>query len=130
MAQTQQTQPPGVEKKANMDDTQARNLATLCHLGGLLLLLPPLIIWLLKKDDSPLIDDQGKEAVNFQISVLICLIAAWILSAILLFVTFLPIGFLLVWAVFVINLVMVIIAAVKTSKGEKYRYPLSLRLVK
>ena len=130
MAQTQQTQPPVVEKKASMDDTQTRNLATLCHLGGLLGFLPPLIIWLLKKDDSPLIDDQGKEAVNFQISVLICLIPAWILSAILLFVTFLPIGFLLVWAVVIINLVMVIIAAVKTSKGEKYRYPLSLRLVK
>jgi len=123
MAQTQQTQPPGVEKKANMDDTQARNLATLCHLGGLLLLLPPLIIWLLKKDDSPLVDEQGKEATNFQLTMLICFIASWILC-------FVFIGIILLPIVGIFDLVMIILATIKASKGEKYRYPLSLRLLK
>jgi len=123
MAQTQQTQPPVVEKKASMDDTQTRNLATLCHLGGLLGFLPPLIIWLLKKDDSPLIDDQGKEATNFQITMLICFIASWVLC-------FVFIGFVLLPIVGIFDLVMIIIASVKCSKGEKYRYPLAIRFLK
>ena len=123
MAETDQQQAQDVEKKGNMDENQARNLATLCHLGGLLGFLPALIIWLLKKDDSPLIDDQGKEAINFQITMLICFIVSWLLIFVLIGVILLPI-------VVIFYLIMIIVASVKCSKGESYRYPICIRFLK
>ena len=123
MAETQQNQPEVAQRKNTMDDKESWNLVVLCHLGGLLGFLPALIIWLLKKDDSPLINDQGKEALNFQISISIYAIASWILI-------FVFIGFLLFPAVLIFDLVMIIMAAVKASKHEKYRYPLCIRLLK
>ena len=79
----------------------------------------PLVVWLLKKDDHPFIDDQGSEAVNFQISIVI--------YSVLLAITCIGIPLaLLLWP---IDVVFVIIAAVKASKGEAYRYPLTIRLI-
>ena len=123
MAETDQAQPQVVEKKGNGGDNQDRTLASLCHLGGLLGFLPPLIIWLIKKDDSPLIDEHGKEATNFQITMLICIIVSWLLVFVLIGIILLPI----VW---IFDLVMIIIATVKCSKGEKYRYPVCIRFIK
>ena len=123
MAQTEQPQNPVGGTKGTMSDKDAWNLVLLCHLGGLLGFLPPLIIWLLKKDDSPLIDEQGKEATNFQLTMLICFIASWIL-----FIVF--IGIILLPIVGIFDLVMIILAAVKASKGEKYHYPLAIRFLK
>lgn len=123
MAETEQSQQEVVEGKGTGDDKDAWNLVILCHLGGLLGLLPALIIWLLKKDDSPLINDQGKEALNFQISVCIYMIASWLLAFVL-------IGFFLAPAVLIFDLVMIIMATVKASQHEKYRYPLCIRLLK
>ena len=123
MAQTEQPQNPVGGTKGTMSDKDAWNLVLLCHLGGLLGFLPPLIIWLLKKDDSPLVDEQGKEATNFQLTMLICFIASWILC-------FVFIGIILLPIVGIFDLVMIIMATIKASKGEKYRYPLSLRLLK
>jgi uncharacterized Tic20 family protein len=108
----------------------ARNWATLCHLGGLgIYLIPgighilgPLVIWLLKKDQYPFVDDQGKEALNFQISMTLYLLVSGI--SILACV-----GFVLFPAVLLADLVLMIIAATKTSKGEAYRYPLTIRLI-
>jgi uncharacterized Tic20 family protein len=108
--------------------SEACNWAMACHLAGLAgfalpivgHLLGPLIVWMIKRDDHPFINDQGKEAVNFQISmviykVLLCCTVIGIVVAI---------GLLLV------NVVMVIVAAMKASEGEAYRYPLTLRLIK
>ncbi len=108
---------------AEAQNTQDNNLAMACHLLGLVGFIGPLIIWLLKNNESPAVDKNGKESLNFQISMLIYLIGAWISSFIL-------IGFVLFPAVIIFNYVMVIIAAVKTSKGEDFKYPLCIRFIK
>lgn len=86
------------------------------HIGG------PLLIWLLKKDTMPLVNDQGKEALNFQITMTLALIV----SALLIFVV---IGFILLPAVWLFDVIVTIIAAVKANEGVAYRYPLCLRFV-
>jgi uncharacterized protein len=109
---------------------EARNWAMLCHLSALLGILAgvamfvgPLVIWLIKRNEHPFIDDQGKEALNFQLSMLIYTIIAFATLCIL-------VGFVLVPLVYVLNIVFVIVASIKASNGEVYRYPMTIRLVK
>ena len=100
-----------------------RNIAVISHLGGtVFFFIPSVIIWALKKDDSAYIADQAKEALNFQIAVLIAMFIAQALMWVL-------IGFALVPLVWLGNIFFCIIAAIATSKGETYRYPLTLRLI-
>ena len=100
-----------------------KNIATVTHLGGTVFsFIPSLIVWILKKDDSAYIGDQAKEALNFQITILICQFIAGILAIIL-------IGFLFMGIIWLLNIVFCIIAAISTSKGETYRYPFALRLI-
>ena len=100
-----------------------KNIATVTHLGGTVFsFIPALIVWILKKDDSAYISDQAKEALNFQITVLIAQFIAGILAIIL-------IGFLFMGIIWILNVVFCIIAAIASSKGETYRYPLCLRLI-
>ena len=131
-------QPEGVQEGqvAKEVSKDARMWAMFCHLGGLAgLIMPvvgnivaPLIIWQIKKDDDALVDEQGKEAVNFQISLSLygiigsvaCLITC--VGAILM-----P---FLIGAVYIIDLVFLLIAAVKANNGEHYRYPLTIRFIK
>ncbi|HEY0503517.1 MAG TPA: DUF4870 domain-containing protein [Lysobacter sp.] len=98
-------------------------------IGGWGTFLGPLIIWLLKKDTMPFVDDQAKEALNFNITVAIVFFALWVLV----FIT-LGIGFLIAipaWIVIGIAwLVFTIIAAIKANDGVAYRYPFTMRLVK
>ena len=118
---------PG-SKEVNKD---ARMWAMICHLSGLAgIILPasgnivaPLIIWQIKKDNNPFIDEQGKEAVNFQISMSIYLIASIILS-------FICIGVPLIIATIIVFFVFLLIAAVKANNGYHYRYPLTMRFIK
>ncbi|MBT8136861.1 MAG: DUF4870 domain-containing protein [Gammaproteobacteria bacterium] len=108
-----------------------RTWAMLTHLsaltafftGGFGAIIGPLVVWLIKKDEMPFVDDQGKEALNFQITMLI----ATIVSAVLVLVL---IGFLMLVVVGIFDLVMVIIAAVKANDGEQFRYPLTIRFLK
>lgn len=102
----------------------AKNMALLCHLLGFFTcFIGPLIIWLIKKDDDPFIDQQGKEALNFQITVTIACIVGSLLSVIC-------IGFFILAAVGILDIVFVIMACVASSKGQAYRYPVSIRLIK
>jgi len=87
------------------------------HLGG------PLIVWLMKRGDSPEIDAYGKESLNFQISMLIYDAIAFIL-----FIVFIGIPILI--GLWILNTVLVIIASVKASEGKFYRYPITIRLIK
>lgn len=104
----------------NNDD---RNIATVTHLGGTIFsFIPGLLVWALKKDESAYIADQAKEALNFQITMLIAQFVAGILVWIL-------IGFILIPLVWLLNIVFCIIAAISSSKGETYRYPFCLRLI-
>ncbi|MGM0440753.1 MAG: DUF4870 domain-containing protein [Chlamydiota bacterium] len=110
---------------------EAKKWAIFCHLGGLLFLigipfanvLGPLILWLLKRDTHPYVNVQGKEALNFQITVLIGVI----LSA---FLAIFMIGFFLVLLILIADVILIIQAAIAVSKGQDYRYPFSFRLVK
>jgi hypothetical protein len=106
---------------ANNDD---KNITTVTHLAGTMFsFFPALIVWILKKDDSAFIADQAKEALNFQITVAIAIfICGSVLSWILIGIMFIP----MIWLA---NIVFCIIAAISTSKGETYRYPLCLRLI-
>src|SRR4051812_29829284 len=85
-------------------------------------LLPPLIVWLMKRDESPELDRHGKEAVNFQISMLIYNAIAAVFCLIL-------IGFVFLAFLWVLNTVLVIIAAIQASDGEFYRYPMTIRFI-
>lgn len=108
---------------ANAPTSDDKNIATVTHLGGTVFsFIPSLIVWILKKDDSAYIADQAKEALNFQITVLIAQLVAGILVWIL-------IGFLLIPIIWLGNIVLCIIAAISTSKGETYRYPFALHLI-
>jgi uncharacterized Tic20 family protein len=92
----------------------------ICPFGNV---IGPLIVWLVKRDQSEFIADQGKEALNFNISVLL---AALICGALV----FILIGILLGVALFIFWLAMTIVAAIKANEGVRYRYPFTLRLVK
>jgi uncharacterized Tic20 family protein len=105
--------------------------AMLCHiagLGGLVVpavgsVIGPLIVWQIKKDLHPFVNQNGKEAMNFQISMLIYGIAAGLLC-------FVCIGAFLLPAVIIADIVFIIIAALKAGNGEAYRYPLTIRFIK
>ena len=110
--------------------SNVRTWTVLCHasaLAGLFLhflghLFGPLIVWLVKRGDSPEIDAHGKESLNFQISMLIYDAIAAILCIVL-------IGIPILIALWVLNTVFVIIASVKASEGTLYRYPFTIRLI-
>ena len=107
-----------------------RNWAMLSHLLALVgyfavplgNVIAPLIIYLMKKDESPFVADQARESLNFQISVCIYLLISGVLVLIL-------IGLLLLAVVGVAGAILTIIASVKAANGVAYRYPLTLRLI-
>jgi uncharacterized Tic20 family protein len=92
--------------------------------GGLALftILGPLIILLAKGQSMPYVAAQAKESLNFQITV-------WLLGLLFVMLAFVLIGFVFLWILGVVNLVLVIIAAIRVSDGAPYRYPFALRLV-
>jgi len=117
--------PPG------FPSTSERNWAVFCHLGGFAVyLLPfalgnvvvPLVLWMMKRHDSAFVDGHGREALNFQISVTLYGIAIGLLAWVL-------IGFLLIVPLAVFQFVLMVIASVRASQGEPYRYPLTIRLI-
>ena len=103
--------------------SEDKTMAMLCHLLGILTaFLGPLIIWLIKKDQSAFVDDQGKEALNFQITLVIAHAVAG--AAICIHWGILN---LVIW---VAAVVFGIMASMAANRGEKYRYPVALRLIK
>ncbi len=109
-----------IEQQPTQDD---KTIAVLTHLSGVFFgFLVPLIVWLVSRENKPWLADEAKEALNFQITVLIAALISWVLI-------FAVVGILLLAIVGLANLVLCIIAGVKTSQGERYRYPLTLRLI-
>ncbi len=110
------------------NDPEERMWAMFCHLGTLVTLFPfanvivPLLIWMIKKDKSRLVDDQGKEALNFQITMMIG-------YAICIPLFFLLIGFPALIALVIYHVIFSVIAAIKSYEGVAYRYPYTLRLI-
>jgi len=118
-----------METSTSSPDVRTWNV--LCHataLAGFFVpwaghILGPLIVWLVKRNDSPEIDEHGKESLNFQISMLIYNVIAGVLCLVL-------IGFVILGILHILNLVLVIIASIQASEGKFYRYPLAIRLIK
>ena len=118
-----QSQPYTDSSNISQDD---KNVAMLAHLlAAFFGFLPPLILWLMHKDKAgkDFVCDQAKEALNFQITVILAVALSCLLMVVL-------IGFLLFWLVLAANFVLCIIAAIAASKGTAYRYPFALRLIK
>ena len=98
-----------------------KTMATLSHVLTIVAgFLAPLIIYLIKKDESTFIAHHAKESLNFQITIFLIIVV--------LFITI--IGILLVWIVGILALVLVIIATIRASEGKLYKYPFSLRFIK
>ena len=98
-------------------------------IGGLGVFIGPLVIWLMKREEMPFVDDQGKEALNFNIT-----FAAIALVLVVLGVITLGIGFIVALPLLVILgiawLVLTIVAAIRSNEGTTYRYPFAVRLIK
>ena len=112
------------------DASQARTWAMLCHLSALAgyvipfgNLIAPVIIWQIKKTEFPEVDAQGKEAVNFQISVMLY-------GAISLLLTIVLIGIPMLIATVIGSLVLLVVASIRAYHGEAYRYPLTIRFIR
>lgn len=123
--------PPGGGATLGLGKSQPseeKTMGMLAHiLGGVTNIIGPLIIWLIKKEDSPFVDDQGKEALNFQITIMI----GYVASAILTMVPVIGCVFSLLYvALIIVSLVFAIIGGLAANKGEVYRYPFALRFVK
>ncbi len=126
-----QTPPPGPGPAegapaglVSAESPDAKTMAMLCHLLAMLTgLIVPLIIWLIKKDDSPFVNQQGKEAVNFELTLLIGAVIGGVTACIF-------IGFIILAAVMVVNIVFGIMATIAVNKGLPYRYPVCIRFIK
>lgn len=111
-------------------EANVRTWAAFCHASALLgiflhfpgHLLPPLIVWLWKRNESALIDAHGKEAVNFQLSMLVYNAIAAVLCVVL-------VGCLFLVVLWVLNTALCIIAAIQASEGKFYRYPMTIRFI-
>jgi len=113
-----------------MKKQDEKTFAMLCHLSAfaafiipLGCIIGPLVFWLIKKDESKIVDYNGKSSLNFQISMMIYMI----ISAILIIIA---VGIVLLIALGIFWIVMVIIASVKANEGKKYTYPLAIPFIK
>ncbi|WP_286309257.1 DUF4870 domain-containing protein [Agromyces mangrovi Wang et al. 2018] len=127
--QPQQPQPAAPSPLSQSEDIQ---WASFAHLGGILGFLPSLIIWLIFKDRGPFTNTEAKEALNFQITMVGASIALWILTTILITISW---GLLSPLALFnyapwVVSVIFSIIAFTKVKDGNHYRYPFAIRLIK
>lgn len=112
-------------------DKDAKLWGMLCHLAAFIgfigvpfgHILGPLVIWLVKREGMPFVDDQGKESLNFQISMTIYGFVAGLLCFVL-------IGIPLLILLLIADVVLIIVAAIKANSGVAYRYPITIRLVK
>jgi uncharacterized Tic20 family protein len=128
---SEQTERPEPTESPAQPDKTVRNWAMGCHMialvgllgNGIGFVVGPMILWLIKREDHPFIDEQGKEAVNFQITMCIALF----ISALLIFVA---IGIVLLPIVGIVDVVLTIIAGLKAANGEHYRYPFAIRFIK
>ncbi len=86
-------------------------------------ILGPLIVWLMKRDEIPFVDECGRNCLNFKISMMIWVMVSFVLM-------FVGIGFILIGLLAIVDIVLTIIAAMKASEGVSYKYPLSIQFLK
>jgi len=142
MSDFEQQAPVGADTSIPGITAEERQWAMFAHLSALLggfvtagwagsigCFIGPLVIWMVKKETMPFVDDQAKEALNFNITVAIVFFALFLMTLLTL-----GIGIVLTLPLMIVVglawLVLTIIAAMKANQGERYRYPFALRLVK
>lgn len=110
-------------------NSEERTMSMLCHLSALAMffipfgsIIGPLVVWLIKKDQYVEVDRQGKDALNFHISMLIYIVVSAFLIIFL-------VGILFLIALGIINLVVIIVASVKSNSGERFEYPFSIKFI-
>jgi uncharacterized Tic20 family protein len=118
-----------MEEENKILSESERNWAMLCHLsafagfffpfGGI---IGPLICWLSRKDESAWVDRNGKASMNFELSILLY-------SVLCIPLCFILIGFLILGFLVTLKVICIIIASVKASKGETFRYPMSIPFI-
>ena len=102
---------------------EAKNMAMLCHLLGMMGFFAPLVIWLNEKDKYEFVNQHGQAAMNYQISIIIYYLASWMLCFIL-------IGIPMLVALIIMHIVFVIMGTVKAGKGKPWQYPIAIRFLK
>jgi hypothetical protein len=119
----------GYKEEVKVLSESERNWAMLCHLSGFAMfffpfggILGPLICWLSRKDESAWVDVNGKASMNFQLSVLLYIV----LTIPLLFII---VGIPIMMFLVTLRIVCIIIASVKSAKGEKFKYPLAIPFI-
>ncbi|MBA2655133.1 MAG: DUF4870 domain-containing protein [Gammaproteobacteria bacterium] len=110
--------------------TQETTWAMVCHLCGFAgfifpfgNLIAPLVVWAMKREKMPYVDEQGKEAVNFQLSITIYYIIALVLMLIV-------IGLFLLPVIAVFHIIAMVMASIETANGKPFRYPLTMRFIR
>lgn len=124
-------QPAAPQPAAPLTAAEDKQWASFAHFGGILWLLPSLIIYLVFKDRGALTRQESKEALNWQITWIAADIVSFILGMItvwfgigIIFLTIIP------WILYILNVVFSILGGVKVNGGGSYRYPVALRLIK
>ncbi|HSD17603.1 MAG TPA: DUF4870 domain-containing protein [Thermomonas sp.] len=119
--------PPAPSGIPSAEDRQWGMFAHLSALSGVIIpfgnIIGPLVVWQIKKDTLPFAAEQGKEALNFNITALIAAAIGFLL-------TFVLIGLVLLPLIGIAWLVLTILAGIKANEGVAYRYPFALRLIK
>jgi hypothetical protein len=125
-----ESQPPAIPPSGGIDEKQWKVILHLSALSGLIIpagnIIAPLAIWLIKKPEMPGLDPEAKNVLNFQISIAIYMIAAVVLAMV---GSCLIIPIALPFVVGIFWLVVTIIGGVKTSNGETYTFPLSIKML-
>jgi uncharacterized protein len=122
--------PAAPQPAAPLTEAEDKQWASFAHFGGVLGILPSLIIWLVFKDRGAKTNVEGKEALNFQITVTIAQVVLYVLGTILAIIF---IGFLFYFLAFVVwaaAVVFSILGGVKVNGGGSYRYPVNIRFIK
>ena len=124
--------PSSAQTPSPLGEAEDRQWGSFAHLGGIVGILPALIIWLIFRDRGAFTNTEGKEALNFQITVIIASVALWvvfgILSVALWFLAFLLV--FLPYLPWIASVIFSILGFLKAKDGEHYTYPVSLRLIK
>lgn len=132
---TESVPPPGGPFAPPITESDVRRWSMLCHLAALCgipfpslgAVVGPLVVWLFKRNDHPIIDANGKEALNFHLSVMLY---SWILVGVGFLTMWILIGFVFFGLAFILGiaaLVLSVVAAFRVSNGESYRYPITIR---
>jgi uncharacterized Tic20 family protein len=115
----------GAEETPSPPETsrEARNMAMLCHLLGVAGFFAPLMIWLIEREKHRFVDEHGRDAMNYQASLLLYYAVSGLLAPLL-------IGLVMLSVLTVMHVVLVIIGALKASRGEPWHYPIAIPFLK